>query len=141
MQFMIFKITGFPLLTLKLSAFCVEVYYINIYIYILHIYISIVHTVCPRSSDPFYIVSCYIKWGTTSWTHSMYIYIFRAHFLTISLSLKCISTLQPKLLYSQGMLMYVIAWKVENLLKRTQKKFPKTSGILIILGKTNLAIN
>ena len=27
-------------------------------------------TVCPRSSDPFYIVSYYIKWGTTSWTYS-----------------------------------------------------------------------
>ena len=27
-------------------------------------------TVCPRSSDPFYIVSYYIKWVTTSWTNS-----------------------------------------------------------------------
>ena len=27
-------------------------------------------TVCPESSDPFYIVSYYIKWVTTSWTHS-----------------------------------------------------------------------
>ena len=27
-------------------------------------------TVCPRSSDPFYIESYYIKWVTTSWTHS-----------------------------------------------------------------------
>jgi len=27
-------------------------------------------TICPRSSDPFYIVSYYIKWVTTSWTHS-----------------------------------------------------------------------
>ena len=25
-------------------------------------------TVCLRSSDPFYIVTCYIKWVTTSWT-------------------------------------------------------------------------
>ena len=28
-------------------------------------------TVCPRSSDPFYIVSYYIKWVTTSWTYSI----------------------------------------------------------------------
>ena len=28
-------------------------------------------TVCPRSSDPFYIVSYYIKWVTTSWRYSM----------------------------------------------------------------------
>ena len=26
-------------------------------------------TMCPGSSDPFYIVSYYIKWVTTSWTH------------------------------------------------------------------------
>ena len=28
------------------------------------------HTVCPRSSDPLYIIGYYIKWVTTSWTHS-----------------------------------------------------------------------
>ena len=28
------------------------------------------YTVCPRSSDPFYIVTYYIKWVTTPWTHS-----------------------------------------------------------------------
>ena len=28
------------------------------------------YTVCPRSSDPFYIVTYYIKWVTTSWTYS-----------------------------------------------------------------------
>ena len=28
-------------------------------------------TVCPRSSDPFYIVSHCIKWVTTSWTYSI----------------------------------------------------------------------
>ena len=27
-------------------------------------------TVCPGSSDPFHIVSYYIKWVTTSWTYS-----------------------------------------------------------------------
>ena len=27
-------------------------------------------TVCPRSSDPFHIVSYCIEWVTTSWTHS-----------------------------------------------------------------------
>ena len=29
----------------------------------------IFHTMCPRSSDPFYIVTYYIIWVTTSWTH------------------------------------------------------------------------
>ena len=32
-------------------------------------------TICPRSSDPFYIVTFNIKWVTTSWTdglHTMY---------------------------------------------------------------------
>ena len=28
-------------------------------------------TVCPRSSDPFYIVTYYKKWVTNSWTHSI----------------------------------------------------------------------
>ena len=32
-------------------------------------WIQYIHTVCPRSSDPFYIVSYYIKWVTASWTY------------------------------------------------------------------------
>ena len=28
--------------------------------------------ICPVSSDPFYIVTYYIKWVTTSWTYSIY---------------------------------------------------------------------
>ena len=31
---------------------------------------DMVLTVCPRSSDSFYIVNYYIKWFTTSWTYS-----------------------------------------------------------------------
>ena len=34
---------------------------------------------CPRISDPFYIVTYYIKWVTTSWTHSMYSFSCRVH--------------------------------------------------------------
>ena len=30
------------------------------------------YTGCPRSSDPFRIVSYYKKWGTTSWTYSTF---------------------------------------------------------------------
>ena len=30
---------------------------------------SLTFTVCPRSSDPFYVVPYYMKWVTTSWTH------------------------------------------------------------------------
>ena len=26
-------------------------------------------TICQRSSDPFYVVTYYIKWVTTAWTH------------------------------------------------------------------------
>ena len=32
-------------------------------------------TVCPGSSKPFYIVSYYIKWVTTSWIHSTMVLI------------------------------------------------------------------
>ena len=28
------------------------------------------YTVCPKSSVPFYIVTYYIKWVTTSWTYN-----------------------------------------------------------------------
>ena len=28
------------------------------------------HPVCPRSIEPFYIVTYYIKWVKTSWTNS-----------------------------------------------------------------------
>ena len=31
-------------------------------------------TVCLRNSDPFCIVSCYIRWVTTSWTYSWLCY-------------------------------------------------------------------
>ena len=31
-------------------------------------------TVCPKGSDPFYVVSYYIEWVTTSWTYSMIFY-------------------------------------------------------------------
>ena len=34
-----------------------------------------IRTVCPRSSDPFNIVTYYIKWVTTSWTYSTLILI------------------------------------------------------------------
>ena len=34
-------------------------------------YFLFIHTICQRSSDPFYIVPYYTKWVTTSWTHSI----------------------------------------------------------------------
>ena len=30
------------------------------------------YTICPRSTDPFCMVSYYIKWVTTSWTATVY---------------------------------------------------------------------
>ena len=47
-----------------------------------HIYMNIIVfyfpdlylAICPISSDPFYIVSYYIKWCTTSWTYNIYKY-------------------------------------------------------------------
>ena len=32
------------------------------------------YTVCPGSSDPFYIVTYYIKWVTSSWTYSIFLW-------------------------------------------------------------------
>ena len=34
------------------------------------------HIACPRSINPFYIVSNYIKWVTTSWTYSIMYDVF-----------------------------------------------------------------
>ena len=36
-------------------------------------------TVCPGSSDPFHTLSYYIKWVTTSWTHSKTIFKMHEH--------------------------------------------------------------
>ena len=36
-------------------------------------------TVCPRSSGPFYVVTYYIKWVTTSWTHSIISLVVQSH--------------------------------------------------------------
>ena len=38
--------------------------------------IFISNTECPRSRDPFYIASYYIKWVPTSWTYSKSIWIY-----------------------------------------------------------------
>ena len=38
-------------------------------------------TVCPRSSDPFYTVSYYMKWITTSWTSSSFFMVQRGYIL------------------------------------------------------------
>ena len=42
--------------------------YIQIYYHFYHNH----HTVCPKSSDSFYVVNYYIKWVTTSWTYSVF---------------------------------------------------------------------
>ena len=36
--------------------------------------IAYIDTVCPRSSDPFYIVTYYINWVPTSWIYSILYY-------------------------------------------------------------------
>ena len=50
---------------------------------------------CPRSSDPFYRVIYYIKWGTTSWTDGIYHPIF-----PLRHSLGSLGPLKLLLLYS-----------------------------------------
>ena len=47
----------------------------NFFNYLCLLFINLdgyVHVVliCPGSSDPFYIISYYIRWDTTSWKHS-----------------------------------------------------------------------
>ena len=46
-----------------------ELIHENLYLELHHSYL----TICPRSSDQFYIVSYFLKWVTTSWTDSIYL--------------------------------------------------------------------
>ena len=39
--------------------------------------VMILYTVCPGSSDPFYVVTYYIKWVTSSWTQGIKNHYFR----------------------------------------------------------------
>ena len=54
------------------------VFFYSIQLWILYylgccIHMWYTYTVCPRSLDPFYIVTYYVKWDETSWTYSMWI--------------------------------------------------------------------
>ena len=42
------------------------------------------YTVCPRSSDPFYVVSYYIKQVITSWTYSIFVFSLSLFFLFLN---------------------------------------------------------
>ena len=37
----------------------------------LNLYVEKTSTICPGSSDSFYVVPYYLKWVNNSWTHSM----------------------------------------------------------------------
>ena len=50
----------------------------------------LMHTLCPRSSDPFHIVAYYIKWVTTSLTDSTY-NTQAIKFISTTLSSACIA--------------------------------------------------
>ena len=43
----------------------------NIKVISVRIILPFWYTICPVSSDPFYIVTYYIKWVTTSWIHGI----------------------------------------------------------------------
>ena len=44
--------------------------------YMLRVFFSHKYTICPRSSDSFYIISYYIKWVTASWTYSSSVILY-----------------------------------------------------------------
>ena len=49
-----------------------ETFFGNYYNKLMHFHISFFkYAVCPRSSDPYYIVIYNIKWVTTFWTYSI----------------------------------------------------------------------
>ena len=56
------------------------------------------YTVCPGSSDPFYIVTYYINWVTTSWTYSSYflnIQYIQNHYQSYTCFIQCPRSLRP----------------------------------------------
>ena len=53
-------------------------------------------TTCPRSSDPFHIVTYYIKWVTTSWTHRTAKVVYTIGDSIISISFIVVITNTPR---------------------------------------------
>ena len=53
------------------------------------IYTMLIHTVCPGRSDPFYIVTFYIKWVTTSWTDGIWLFFLLSNQQTKFTTKKC----------------------------------------------------
>ena len=54
------------------------------------------NTICPRSSDSFFIVTYYMRWVTAAWTHSMIQYIHCQNMdLTTNLCIKGYSPNMP----------------------------------------------
>ena len=68
-------------------------------------------TVCPRSSEPCYIVSYYIKWVTNSWTHSTNIKNENCTFL---LRLKCFCFLNASEVCQFNIYTCNILWQTTN---------------------------
>ena len=63
----------------KVETYVLGVIYSNMYIFEEKNWICDCSrsTVCPRSSDPFYVVSYYINWVTTSWTYGIVKYLIQ----------------------------------------------------------------
>ena len=55
----------------------------------INILIKYIRTVCPGSSDPFNVVSYYIKWVTISWTYSIYNIHTPVHVVKVQEKLLC----------------------------------------------------
>ena len=74
----LFLLDGFPwnFKQVILYVFCIKIVILIVcwLLLVLHVFnwtqwsFFVKHTVCPRSSNPFYIVSYCMKWLTTSWT-------------------------------------------------------------------------
>ena len=100
-------------------------FYAETYVlYILHIY-----TVCPRSSGPFYVVTYYIEWVTTSWTDSMNNiipgFIIQIYPIVLMVMLNISSTVCPRSLDPIYIVIYNVNWE------KTSWAYSK--GIVMIL--------
>ena len=88
-----------------------------------------VNTVCPGCSDPFYIVTYYIKWVTTSWTYSSILQILSGVFWFIwtkFFSLMCTQCLK---IYRKSIL-HLLKNRFSVYLKQLHYRFAVNFGTL-----------
>ena len=76
----VFQGVSFPLKIMEKTRKIAN-FHLYIFLYVIDLFSIRKSTICPRSLDPFNIVSYYVKWAKTSWTYSVHFILFyQGHF-------------------------------------------------------------